>query len=214
MSYGISVVTSAARVANLCEEQRLVEPVIRQFHVAHAGTRVIKQVSGVIKGVWRQKEPVLQIAYCRSLQSSQQRCPEPPLGIRVVVVPAEIDWMANRRRTETGKLFLLNAYPIFRELHGLSHAKFVADVRFVAQGDASNGGVVIGPGLVLDPGRAEGPDKVWNMRRPVFKALTPNEEVIRDWCEDLEAELLAIVQEVEVPVARRPVVETNQIRAH
>ena len=191
------------------------EPVIRQFHVALAGTlRVIKQVSGIIKGVWRQEESVLQIAYCRSGQLSQQRCPEPPLGIRVVIVPAEIDWMANRRRTEARKLFLLNAHPIFRELHGLSHTKFVADVRFVADDDGGNGGVVIGSGLVLDPGRAEGPDKVWNMRRPVFKALTPNEEVIRDWCDDLEAELLAIVQEVDVPVARRPVVETNQIRAH
>ncbi len=54
MSYGISVATYAARVTNLCEEQRLVESVIRQFHVAHAGTlRVIKQVSGIILGLWR-----------------------------------------------------------------------------------------------------------------------------------------------------------------
>src|SRR6266513_1345257 len=101
-------------MTKLCEEQRLVEPVIGQLHVAHAGTlRVIKQVNGIILGLWSQEEPGLQIAYCRSRQSSQQQCPVIPLRIRFVAVLAEIDWMADMRPPEAVKLLLLNAHPIF-----------------------------------------------------------------------------------------------------
>ncbi len=127
---------------------------------------------------------------------------------------AEIDWMPDRRRSEAGKLLLLNAHPILREFHGLSHAKLVVNERFVAHDDAGNGGVVIGPGCV-----AVGPDKVWNVDIPHSKAAVDRiririEEIIRDRCKDLDAELVAIVQEVQVQVARLPVVEADQSHAH
>src|SRR5215472_6159805 len=128
---------------DLCEEQRLVELIIRQLHVALAGTlRVMKQVKGVIKGVCRQEEPVLQIACCCPTQSFQQGSKEAPCRI-LPTIRGEIDWMGDRRHTEAGKLLLLNAYPILRESHALIDAK-TGKARFVSHDDASNRGVIIG----------------------------------------------------------------------
>ena len=116
--------------------------------------------------------------------------------------------MADERLAEAGKVPLLNTYPISRENLALSRAK-VIQVGFVSHDDAGDGGVIIGTGRV--PVR---PDERWNQRLPLFKALTRPEEVIRDRCDDLDAELGAIVQEVQVGVARLPVVQANQSHAH
>ena len=135
-----------------------------------------------------------------------------------MTILAEIDWMADKRLSIAGKLLLFNPYPIFRELHGLIDAELVVNFRFVAKDNAENRGVVIGPGVVLISVRIR-PDKDWNERVPLSKAPVDwvrirIEEVIRDRYEDFDAEQLAIVQEVFVVVARFPVVEPDQIRAH
>ena len=139
----VEVVPLGPILTDLCEEQRLVKLIIRQLHVALAGTlRVMKQVRGDIKGVWRQEEPALQIACVIATQSLQQGSKEAPCRIPPTI-RGEIDWMGDKRHTEAGKLVLLNAYPIFRKLHALIDGKTVK-ARFVSHDDASNRRVIIG----------------------------------------------------------------------